>query len=324
MWANLITFTRLILGIFMMIFAYLGNTITFVVLYCLALISDLLDGSIARKLKITSDFGKKFDVLADNFIVICLIVSFYFFKLDLLRKYKYVGLFLFSYFLIVQIISKIKTKKLIFMRTYTAQLAAILFPFLVFISILIESRILIYSYVIIMVYSLTEKLFLQIRKMDKKSIFQLKSNKIRLIFILAIMLLITLLFFIPLTDRNDKACFEDGYCVNLDIKDTPEERTLGLMFREYLDEKDALLFIFEHPAEYSFWMKNMKIPIDMIFLNENKEIITIHRKVPPCYTDECELYTPISPVIYVIETKAGFSDIHNLKVGQIVSLDIAT
>jgi len=324
MLANIITFSRLILGLFMVIFAYLGNTIYFVIVYCLALLTDLSDGFIARKLKLESEFGKKFDILADNFIVLCLIVSFYFFKFDLLLKYMYVGLFLFSYFLIVQVTSKVKTKKLIFMRTYAAQLAAILFPFLIVISIFIESRILIYSYIIIMLYSLTEKSFLQVKEMNKKSILFLKSNKIKLVFVLIVMVVITLLFFIPLTDNNDKACFEDGYCVNLDIKDTPEERTLGLMFREYLDEKDAMLFIFEHPSEYSFWMKNMQISIDMIFLNENKEIVTIHENVTPCITEECELYLPTSPIIYVIETKAGFSDTHNLEPGQKVTLDIFT
>lgn len=301
-------------------FAYIGNTIFFVIVYCLALLTDLLDGYVARKFKLNSEFGKKFDVLADNLIVICVAVSFYFLKPDLIVKYLLVGLFLFSYFVVVQTISMIITKKMIFMRNYAALLAAIIFPFLVIISIFFESRILIYSYVIIMIYSLTEKLLLQTMKKNKKSIFHLKSNKIKLIFVLIIMIFITLLFFIPLTDNNDKVCFEDGFCVNVEIRDTPEERTLGLMFREYLDEKDGMLFIFEQPAEYSFWMKNMKIPIDIIFLNENKEIVTIHSSVPPCVSEECELYPPSEPALYVVEVKAGFSDRHNLEVGQKVDI----
>ena len=304
----------------MIYFSYIGNTIFFVIVYCWALFTDLLDGYVARKFKLTSEFGKKFDVLADNFIVICIVVSFYFTKLDLLIKYRYIGFFLFNYFFVVQLISIIKTKEMIFMRNYAALLAAIVFPIVIITSLFFESRILIYSYVIIMIYSLTEKLLLQTMKKNKKSIFHLKSNKIKLIFVLVIMFLITLLFFIPLTDNNDKACFEDGFCVNVEIRDTPEERTLGLMFRESLDEKAGMLFIFEQPGEYSFWMKNMKISIDMIFLNENKEIVTIHENVPPCITEECELYRPAAPVIYVIETKAGFSDIHNLEVGQKVDI----
>jgi len=293
-----------------------------VISYCSALITDVLDGFIARKLKLTTLFGKKFDVIADNFIVLCSVVSFYFLKADLIKKYLFVGIFLFSYFVIIQIISKVKTEKLIFMRNYAALLAAILFPVVVIINIFVESRILIYLYVIIMLYSLTEKLLLQLHNMEKKSIFQLKHNSTKLIFILIIMLLITLLFFIPLTDNNDKACFSDGYCVNLEIKDTPEERTLGLMFRDNLDEKDAMLFVFEQPGQYKYWMKNMKIPIDIIFLNENKEIVTIHKRVEPCTEEPCDLYDPDEPALYVIEVKAGFSERHNLAPGQKVALDI--
>jgi len=320
MLANLITSLRIIFGIVMIFFAYLGNTINFVIVYCLALLTDLLDGYVARKFKLASEFGKRFDVLADNFIVICIAVSFYFLKLELFMKYLSVSLFLFSYFVVVQLISVITTKKMIFMRNYVALLAAIIFPFLVVASLFFESRILIYSYVIIMIYSLTEKLLLQTMKKNKRSIFHLKSNKIKLIFVLIIMVLITLLFFIPLTDNNEKACFEDGFCVNVEIKDTPEERTLGLMFRESLDEKEGMLFIFEQPAEYSFWMKNMKIPIDIIFLNENKEIVTIHSSVPPCVSESCELYHPSGPALYVVEVKAGFSERHGLKEGDKVDI----
>ena len=308
----------------MIFFAYLGNTMYFIISYCFALLTDLLDGYIARKFNLVSEFGKKFDALSDNFIVICVAISFYFFKSDLIMKYLPVGLFLVSYFVIVQIISLLITKKMIFMRNYVALLAAIVFPIVVIASLLFESRILIYSYIIIMIYSLTEKLFLQMANKNKRSIFHLKSQKIKLVFVLVIMILITLMFFIPLSDNNDKVCFEDGYCVNVEIKDTPEERTLGLMFRESLNEKEGMLFIFEQPDEYSFWMKNMKISIDIIFLNENKEIVTIHGNVPPCVSEPCELYHPSEPALYVIEVKSGFFDRHNLDVGQKVTLDILT
>ena len=324
MLANLITSLRIIFGIIMMFFAYLGNTMYFVVSYCFVLLTDLLDGYVARKFNLVSEFGKKFDALSDNFIVICVAISFYFFKLDLIMKYLPLGLFLLSYFVIVQIISLLITKKLIFMRNYSALLAAIVFPIVVIMSLFFESRILIYSYIIIMIYSLTEKLFLQMANKNKRSVFYLKSQKIKLVFVILLMILITLVFFIPLTDNNAKVCFDDGFCVNVEIKDTPEERTLGLMFRESLDEKEGMLFIFEQPDEYSFWMKNMKISIDIIFLNENKEIVTIHNNVPPCVSESCELYHPSEPALYVVEVKAGFSVRHNLEVSQKVTLDILT
>ena len=142
MLANLITSLRIIFGIIMMFFAYLGNTMYFVVSYCFVLLTDLLDGYVARKFNLVSEFGKKFDALSDNFIVICVAISFYFFKLDLIMKYLPLGLFLLSYFVIVQIISLLITKKLIFMRNYSALLAAIVFPIVVIMSLFFESRIL--------------------------------------------------------------------------------------------------------------------------------------------------------------------------------------
>ena len=83
-----------------------------------------------------------------------------------------------------------------------------------------------------------------------------------------------------------------------------------------------MLFIFDNPYKYTFWMKNMKIPIDMIFVNSDKQIVTIHKNVPPCTTEPCPLYEPESPVLYVVEVKAGFSDNHSIIEGE--SLDILT
>lgn len=114
-----------------------------------------------------------------------------------------------------------------------------------------------------------------------------------------------------------KVCFET-FCVNAEVKDTNEERALGLMGRENLNEDEGMLFIFETPGGYNFWMKNMLIPIDIIFLDENKKIITIYENVSPCVTEPCELYPPSTNTLYVVETKAGFSSRHNLEEGQTV------
>ena len=48
----------------------------------------------------------------------------------------------------------------------------------------------------------------------------------------------------------------------------------------------------------------MKISIDMIFINENKKIVTIHKLVPPCLADPCPSYSPTEPILYVVETVA--------------------
>ena len=62
----------------------------------------------------------------------------------------------------------------------------------------------------------------------------------------------------------------------VEIADTEEERRKGLMFREALCEECGMLFVFDHPQKYGFWMKNVKIPLDIIFINRKFEIITIY------------------------------------------------
>lgn len=130
-------------------------------------------------------------------------------------------------------------------------------------------------------------------------------------------LLLILILFISSCSLKDttKVCFENK-CINAEVRDTPQSRNLGLMFREELNEDEGMLFIFEKSSNYSFWMKNMKIYIDMIWLDENKKIVHIETKVPPCVTEECPTYSPQSEALYVVETVSGFSSKYELEIGQ--------
>lgn len=110
--------------------------------------------------------------------------------------------------------------------------------------------------------------------------------------------------------------------VSLDVVDTPETREKGLSGRNSLADDKGMLFIFDEPTIPSFWMKGMKFPIDIIFLNDNK-IVTIHKNVPqPKTTTELPTayYQPDSLVNRTIELKAGMADKYNLKVGDTVDI----
>ena len=169
-----------------------------------------------------------------------------------------------------------------------------------------------------MIYSLTEKIFLTMKKR------KIKKNKA--IFITIIALLSFILFSLPISEKKDRVCFPDGYCVNVEVKDTKEERMLGLMFRESLDEDEGMLFIFEKPDTYLFWMKNMKMSIDIIFLDEDKNIVYIAENAPPCTDNNdnnCERYGPNIPALYVVETIPNFATKHNLKIGDNINFFIS-
>jgi uncharacterized membrane protein (UPF0127 family) len=109
--------------------------------------------------------------------------------------------------------------------------------------------------------------------------------------------------------------------VLVELAITSEEKAKGLMHREYLDENKGMLFIFEDEKAPSFWMKNTLIPLDMVFINSGNKIADI-LIAEPCKKDPCKSYTPKANAKYVLEVNAGFSERHNAKIGDEVSLKI--
>ncbi len=110
----------------------------------------------------------------------------------------------------------------------------------------------------------------------------------------------------------------------VDVSDTSEERSKGLSNRESLNEKEGMLFIFEKKDEKpTFWMRDMLIPIDIIWINDNK-IVQIDKniKTPDKDTPESNLikYSPQIPIDYVLEVNSGFSDKYQLNVNDTVDL----
>jgi uncharacterized membrane protein (UPF0127 family) len=80
-----------------------------------------------------------------------------------------------------------------------------------------------------------------------------------------------------------------------------------------MEENQGMLFIFPDEQIRSFWMRNTFISLDMIFVNSNKEIVTIHKNTRVLSS---ESYPSAEPATYVIEVVAGFTDKHNIKVGD--------
>tara|TARA_R110002167_G_scaffold323177_2_gene529094 strand:- start:1628 stop:1972 length:345 start_codon:yes stop_codon:yes gene_type:complete len=98
--------------------------------------------------------------------------------------------------------------------------------------------------------------------------------------------------------------------------DTPNKRMLGMMGRDYLD--GAMVFPFEEVSERSFWMKNCKVPLDMVFVIDN-EIKDTFKNVQPCKEDgECEHQRGLADT--VIEFNGGYLDDNNIEVGQLINL----
>lgn len=110
-----------------------------------------------------------------------------------------------------------------------------------------------------------------------------------------------------------KIFFPNGKSITAELAVTDEERQLGLMYREEILADQGMLFIFEEEGRYSFWMKNMKFSLDILWLDKGKRIVHIERNVPPCKREPCPSYPPSIPAMYVLELKAGSVDEHKLK-----------
>ena len=104
--------------------------------------------------------------------------------------------------------------------------------------------------------------------------------------------------------------------IDLEIADTEYERELGLMNRKEMAENQGMLFIFPKQDMLSFWMRNTLISLDMIFVNQQKTIVTIHRNTK-ILSDQS--YATSQPARYVVEVDAGFCDKHNIQVGDTIN-----
>jgi uncharacterized protein len=113
-----------------------------------------------------------------------------------------------------------------------------------------------------------------------------------------------------------KACVK-GQCVQADVVITTQEMRKGLQGRDSLAEGQGMIFIFEEDALHRFWMKSMKFPIDIIWMDHAKRIVTIVNSAQPCLQDPCEVYKPLHNSRYVLEVSAGFAAKHQIKEGDV-------
>ncbi len=104
--------------------------------------------------------------------------------------------------------------------------------------------------------------------------------------------------------------------IDIEIADTEYERQLGLMNRKSMEENHGMLFIFNDESLRSFWMLNTLISLDMLFINKEKRIVTIHKNTVPLSQQS---YPSTEPAIYVLEVVGGFCDRHNIVLGDKIS-----
>ena len=133
-----------------------------------------------------------------------------------------------------------------------------------------------------------------------------------------IFIIFLLIFLIGCVKNFNEISIENGkksIKINAEIADNNKERTEGLMFREKLKENGGMLFVFEDEKYQTFWMKNTLIPLDMIFINKNFEIVDI-KNAQLCIEEPCALYKSSKPAKYVLEVNGGFTAKNNVNIGN--------
>ena len=96
-----------------------------------------------------------------------------------------------------------------------------------------------------------------------------------------------------------------GKALQAELMVKDHDRMMGLMFRPSLPLDRGLLFVFEESDFHGIWMKNCRFPIDIVWLDEDHQVVHLAESVPPCKTDPCPVYQPMKKAAYVVEINAG-------------------
>jgi uncharacterized membrane protein (UPF0127 family) len=124
----------------------------------------------------------------------------------------------------------------------------------------------------------------------------------------------------PSTVAGPRVQMPSGAAYSVELALTPEEQTLGLMFRESLPERTGMLFLFPETAPHHFWMKNTMIPLDMIWMDDSGGVVFISANTPPCKADPCPNYGPDGPVRTVLEIAGGKAEKEGVRVGTVLKV----
>lgn len=115
-----------------------------------------------------------------------------------------------------------------------------------------------------------------------------------------------------------------GKVIAVEVADTPEARELGLSGRSGLSEDEGLLFVFDAPGNYAFWMKDMKFAIDIIWLDQQGVVVNVENNVTPesyFETNPPKVFINRPAAAYVLELPAGQAAHNGIYLGTQVALE---
>lgn len=103
--------------------------------------------------------------------------------------------------------------------------------------------------------------------------------------------------------------------IDIEIAENDSARMMGLMFRKSMEENRGMVFIFDKADIQSFWMKNTIIPLDLIYVSDKMEIVTIIKNAKPF---SLESRPSTKPAQYVVEVNGGYTDKLGINTGDYI------
>ncbi len=113
-----------------------------------------------------------------------------------------------------------------------------------------------------------------------------------------------------------------GKVLQVEVMVKDEDRAMGLMFRPSLPLDRGMLFVFDSPEFQGIWMKNCKFPIDIVWLDQDRQVVHLAESVPPCKADPCPVYQPLRRASYVVELNAGQARREKVQLGATLSFEL--
>jgi uncharacterized protein len=120
-----------------------------------------------------------------------------------------------------------------------------------------------------------------------------------------------------IADAYPKVCFEDS-CYQVELALDEISQAEGLMYRDELLDGHGMLFVFDSTDKHSFWMKNTKMPLDIIWLDKNKQVVYIKENAEPCRAS-CPSIKPDKSAKYVLEINGGEAATQGIAVGSVAT-----
>jgi len=146
-------------------------------------------------------------------------------------------------------------------------------------------------------------------------------KRYRLFIFIIFSLFFIILYLKGLVVKENQVCFK-GKCIDVEIAQTMQERMRGLQGREVLPEDAGMFFVFPKSARHSFWMKDTLIPLDIIWIDDNQEVVHIQHSAVPCKEDPCSVYIPGKKALYVLEVNEGGARKYGIEVGSRIKIKI--